>query len=612
MASMAISTAISSLGQFPSYLFSVLLWFLITLVIYGTMYYIAKIHIIIWKFASSVSYFKFILVYTFSSLLSMNVHSVLVKYANENVESLISLRQLPLGIYFTELVFSMLMLSVFRSLVRSIEWNIPYMSKAGEQENGRQNVMIIGCGYTGNFIINDSLRDPASPYNIACIIDDDPFKIGQMFNNIPVVGGCDTISENVKKYKISVIIFAISNLDAAVKSKILKSCVETGCTVKTAPSFTEIMNNAISPSQTRDIDINDLLGREPIKSDLKFITDFVKGKTVLVTGGGGSIGSELCRQIAKHSPKKLIIFDIYENSAYELQTELMRACPELDLTVLIGSVRDSSRVDLLLDKYRPDIIYHAAAHKHVPLMEDSPNEAIKNNILGTYKLVRSADKHGVKRFVMISTDKAVNPTNIMGATKRVCEMIIQCFNTHSSCEYVAVRFGNVLGSNGSVIPLFKKQIRAGGPVTVTHPDIIRYFMTIPEAVSLVLEAGAKAKGGEIFVLDMGQPVKILDLANNLITLMGYVPGEDIKIEFTGLRPGEKLYEELLMDEEGLASTENERIHVGHPLDIDEEKLFKVIAELEKRMYDDTADVRILVKELVPSYTYKSEKETVDA
>ena len=604
--SMLVSSIISFSNDFFSHIWSLLLWFAITTVIYGTMYYIAKLHIVLWKYSSANNFMKFGLVFAFSTLLSMSVHAVTVSYLSVNPSVPISFDLLPGGTYFTELVLSLLILVFYRSAILTSD-----IKKARTEVKGnkKENVMIIGCGYTGNFIINDCLRDPHSPYNISCLIDDDPFKIGNMFNDIPVVGGCDSIAENAKKYNISVIIFAISYLDPALKAEILKKCIETGCTVKTAPSLSEIMNEDVSPSHTRDININDLLGRAPVKNDLVSVMDYVKDKTVLVTGGGGSIGSELCRQIAQYSPKRLIVFDIYENSVYDLQSELMRTCPELDLVTLIGSVRDSSRVDLLLEKYKPDIIYHAAAHKHVPLMEDSPNEAIKNNILGTYKLVRAADKHNVKRFVMISTDKAVNPTNIMGATKRVCEMIIQSFNSHSQCEYVAVRFGNVLGSNGSVIPLFKRQIEAGGPVTVTHPDIIRYFMTIPEAVSLVLEAGAKAKGGEIFVLDMGQPVKILDLARNLITLMGYTPDKDIKIEFTGLRPGEKLYEELLMSEEGLASTENERIHIGHPLEIDEDKLIRVINELEEMMYDDTADVRQLVKELVPTYSYRIKEKS---
>ncbi len=341
------------------------------------------------------------------------------------------------------------------------------------------------------------------------------------------------------------------------------------------------MNGEVSVSKLRNVEIEDLLGREPVDTQIDSIMDYVSGKTVLVTGGGGSIGSELCRQIARHEPRRLVIFDIYENNAYEIQQELKRDYPQLDLVVLIGSVRNTHRIHNIFERYRPDIVYHAAAHKHVPLMEDSPNEAIKNNVLGTYKTAQAADRFHVSRFVLISTDKAVNPTNIMGASKRLCEMVIQMMNHQSETEFVAVRFGNVLGSNGSVIPLFKKQIEEGGPVTVTHPDIIRYFMTIPEAVSLVLQAGAQAKGGEIFVLDMGKPVKILDLALNLIRLSGYKPYEDIDIQFTGLRPGEKLYEELLMSEEGLQSTENELIHIGKPIEFDEDQFRHQLEELDE-------------------------------
>ena len=364
------------------------------------------------------------------------------------------------------------------------------------------------------------------------------------------------------------------------------------------------MNGEVSVSKLRNVEIEDLLGREPIDTQVESIMGYVSGKVVLVTGGGGSIGSELCRQIARHEPKQLVIFDIYENNAYDIQQELKRDYPELNLVVLIGSVRNTHRINGVFEKYHPQIVYHAAAHKHVPLMEDSPNEAIKNNVMGTYKTAQAADKYGVSRFVLISTDKAVNPTNIMGASKRLCEMVIQMMNNRSKTEFVAVRFGNVLGSNGSVIPLFKKQIEEGGPVTVTHPDIIRYFMTIPEAVSLVLQAGARAKGGEIFVLDMGKPVKILDLALNLIRLSGLKPYEDIDIVFTGLRPGEKLYEELLMDEEGLQSTDNELIHIGKPIDFDEELFIHQLEELDELSRMDSPKIKEKVMEVVPTYHMK--------
>ena len=385
---------------------------------------------------------------------------------------------------------------------------------------------------------------------------------------------------------------------------ILNICKETGCEMKVLPGLYQMIRGEVSISKLRKVEIEDLLGREPIRIRLDEIMDYVSGKVVLVTGGGGSIGSELCRQVAAHDPKQLIIFDIYENNAYDIQQELKRKFPELNLVVLIGSVRNTHRINSVFEKYRPDIVYHAAAHKHVPLMEDSPNESIKNNVFGTYKTAMAADRYGTKRFVLISTDKAVNPTNIMGASKRICEMVIQMMNRHSKTEFVAVRFGNVLGSNGSVIPLFKKQIEKGGPVTVTHPDIIRYFMTIPEAVSLVLQAGALAKGGEIFVLDMGEPVKILDLAENLIRLSGYKPYEDIDIEFTGLRPGEKLYEELLMSEEGLQETSNKLIHIGKPIEFDEEKFREQLDTLKKMADQDSDSIRQMVQEIVPTYTIK--------
>ena len=374
--------------------------------------------------------------------------------------------------------------------------------------------------------------------------------------------------------------------------------------MKALPGMYQLVNGEVNVSQLRDVEVEDLLGRDPIRVDLDSILGYVSNKVVLVTGGGGSIGSELCRQIAQHKPKKLILLDIYENNAYEVQQELLHKYPQLDLLVLIASVRNTNRMNSIFETYRPDIVYHAAAHKHVPLMETSPNEAVKNNVFGTWKTAQAAAYYGTKKFVMISTDKAVNPTNIMGASKRICEMIIQTFNRHYDTEFVAVRFGNVLGSNGSVIPLFKKQISQGGPVTVTHPDIIRYFMTIPEAVSLVLQAGAYAKGGEIFVLDMGEPVKILDLAKNLIRLSGYKVGEDIEIEFTGLRPGEKLYEELLMEEEGLQDTANSMIHIGKPIELDEMTFFKQLKDLKEESKNESADIRYRIKEIVPTYQIK--------
>jgi len=409
-----------------------------------------------------------------------------------------------------------------------------------------------------------------------------------------------------KKFKVDTIVFAIPTCPKRDRTEILNLCQKTGCRVCTMPGIHQLLDDSsVNVRNVRDIRIEDLLGRAPIDIHADSVMGYVENQVVMVTGGGGSIGSELCRQIACHHPKQLIIFDIYENNAYDIQNELRWNHPELDVVTLIGSVRDSERLRHVFEDYRPDVVFHAAAHKHVPLMEDSPNEAIKNNVFGTLKMVQTADLYKVKRFVLISTDKAVNPTNIMGASKRICEMIMQSYAGRSKTEFAAVRFGNVLGSNGSVIPLFKKQIESGGPVTVTDPNIIRYFMTIPEAVSLVLKAGANAKGGEIFVLDMGEPVRIVDLAENMIRLSGYTPHEDIAIQFTGLRPGEKMYEELLMSEEGLRSTENPLIYIGHTLEFDEAEFFNTLEKMRDCMYDDQADVRELVKSVVPTYTYKT-------
>lgn len=465
------------------------------------------------------------------------------------------------------------------------------------------NIMIIGAGCAASMIINELRDNKVNNCKFKCAIDDDPAKKNTYILGIKVYGDRNSIIEAAEKFQIDTILFAIPSCDNKEKGEILNICKETGCELKIVPSIYQMMNSGEKgiSKKIRKVQIEDLLGREPISLDINRIIDYVAGRTVLVTGGGGTIGSELCRQIAEHDPKRLVIFDIYENNAYDIQNELRRKYPELDLVTLIGSVRDSKRLESVFKTYRPDIVYHAAAHKHVPLMEDSPNEAIKNNVFGMLKTAQCADKYGAKKFVLISTDKAVNPTNIMGASKRMCEMIIQSYNKRSETEFVAVRFGNVLGSNGSVIPLFKKQIEAGGPVTVTDPDIIRYFMTIPEAVTLVLQAGASAKGGEIFVLDMGKPVKILTLAENLIRLSGFTPHKDIKIEFIGLRPGEKLYEEMLMAEEGLKETENKLIHIGQPIEFDENEFFAALDNLRKAMYDDTVDMRAIVSGIVPTY-----------
>ena len=470
------------------------------------------------------------------------------------------------------------------------------------------NIMIIGAGSAASMLINELKGYKPSGIKFKCIIDDDPSKKNTYISGVRVCGDRNHIIEAAEKYEIDTILFAIPSCGSKERSEILNICNETSCRLKIVPSVYQMIcreKSSIS-DKIRKVEIEDLLGRDPISLDIDRVMNYVAGKTVLVTGGGGTIGSELCRQIAAHEPKRLIVFDVYENNAYDIQNELKRKYPKLDLVTLIGSVRDSKRLECMFNTYRPDIVYHAAAHKHVPLMEDSPNEAVKNNVFGTLKTARCADKYGAEKFVLISTDKAVNPTNIMGASKRICEMIIQAYNNRSETEFVAVRFGNVLGSNGSVIPLFKKQIEAGGPVTVTDPDIIRYFMTIPEAVTLVLQAGASAKGGEIFVLDMGKPMKILDLAENLIRLSGLVPYKDINIEFIGLRPGEKLYEEMLMDEEGIRETENELIYIGHPIELDEEKFFASLDRLQKAMYDDSADIRGIVSDIVPTYHCKKD------
>lgn len=481
------------------------------------------------------------------------------------------------------------------------------MKHRNANKNNSVSVMVIGAGEAGNIIIKEILNSHYSTMNLKCIIDDSQEKWGRYIQGIKVVGGRDRILEAAAEYDIDEIIIAIPSLSRQKLAGLLDICKETKCRLQVLPAIYQLVNGEVSVSKLRNVEVEDLLGREPVRVDMDSILGYVQGKTVLITGGGGSIGSELCRQIAAHHPGQLIIVDIYENNAYDIQQELKKTHPEMKLTVLIASVRNAERLNWIFKNYRPDIVYHAAAHKHVPLMEDSPCEAVKNNVFGTFNTAMAAALYHTQRFVMISTDKAVNPTNIMGASKRICEMIVQAFNSeYPDTNFVAVRFGNVLGSNGSVIPLFKKQIAAGGPVTVTDPNIIRYFMTIPEAVSLVLQAGAYAKGGEIFVLDMGKPVRILDLAENLIKLSGYKVGEDIKIEFTGLRPGEKLYEEMLMDEEGLRDTANSQIHIGKPLDIDRDRFFSQLIELKKAAYVESPDIREYVKAIVPTYKKNTE------
>ena len=554
--------------------------------------FVTESHKVLWQFASA----KDMLRLSLSAIITILLFAGAGKLANFTFTA---------GLYVTSGILTLVLMFCFRVAMRFFFNKRNLKKKLAEGKIKSKimgNLMVIGAGNAAGLLIHDIQNNYATVNcRVCCAIDDDPHKIGQTISGVKIVGDRNSILENAIKYNISTIVFAIPSMSQSKRSKLLDICTQTGCDVKVLPSFTSYIDGAVSVSSVRNISIDDLLGRDPINIDIDKVVGYVENNTILVTGGGGSIGSELCRQLATHNPKKLIIFDIYENNAYDILNELTRKYPELDVIALIGSVRDSERLESIFSTYKPDIVYHAAAHKHVPLMEDSPNEAIKNNVFGTLKTVRAADKHGVKRFVLISTDKAVNPTNVMGATKRICEMIVQTFDKRSKTEFVAVRFGNVLGSNGSVIPLFKRQIEEGGPVTVTHPDIIRFFMTIPEAVSLVLQAGGLAKGGEIFVLDMGEPVKIVNLAENLIRLSGFKPYEDIKIEFTGLRPGEKLYEEILMDEEGMSQTENKLIHIGKPIALDEEDFFNKLQLLYDNMYDDTAAMRKLIHDVVPTY-----------
>ena len=554
------------------------------------------------------------------SMVSSVLHTVLITAL---------LTRMPIAYYILGAVFQVIFVVAVRFSFRLIQ----ILKRRHEPVAGKR-VMLIGAGNAGQMILRDMGKAREVKDRVVCIIDDDPNKVNRYLNGIPIVGSRDEILSAASKYKVDEIFLAIPSASAQQKRDILTICNETGCRLKQLPGLYQFVLGQVAVSAMKEVSIEDLLGREPIKTDMKEVFDFITGKTVLVTGGGGSIGSELCRQIAAHKPKCLIIFDIYENNAYAIQLELKDKYPELHLETLIGSVRDSRRIFEVFEKFRPEVVYHAAAHKHVPLMEDSPCEAIKNNAIGTYKTAYAAMINGCERFVLISTDKAVNPTNIMGASKRLCEMVIQTFDkmikegkaadipqffTHDGgeginrrrggeifrnvkTEFVAVRFGNVLGSNGSVIPLFKKQIEKGGPVTVTHPDIIRYFMTIPEAVSLVMLAGTYAHGGEIFVLDMGSPMKIDELARNLIRLSGFKPDVDIKIEYTGLRPGEKLYEEKLMAEEGLQKTDNNLIHIGKPLSFDEEEFLKQLENLMDAAYaNQEEEIRGLVQQTVSTY-----------
>lgn len=553
------------------------------------LFVLFKLYRSVWRFASANEFLNVISACSASTLIQIVIMSFMKM-------------RMPVSYYMMKYVILIVGVGSLRFAYRILR--MLQEKRMGLRKDSRKNTMVVGAGEAGAMIIKEFQNSRYLDQKVCCVIDDNEAKQGKYLRGVKIMGGRDDIRYLAHELQIDEIIVALPSASQSQVKEILQICQETGCELKVLPGLYQMINGEISVSKLRKVEIEDLLGREPIKLQVESVMGYVAGKVILVTGGGGSIGSELCRQIVAHKPKRLIIVDIYENNAYDIQQELKRKSPELDLVVLIASVRNTHRMNSIFETYRPDIVYHAAAHKHVPLMEDSPNEAIKNNVFGTYKTAKAADKYGVQRFVLISTDKAVNPTNIMGASKRICEMIIQMMNNHSRTDFVAVRFGNVLGSNGSVIPLFKKQIEQGGPVTVTHPEIIRYFMTIPEAVSLVLQAGALAKGGEIFVLDMGEPVKILDLAKNLIRLSGFKPFEDIPIEFTGLRPGEKLYEELLMSEEGLRETENKLIHIGKPIEFDEERFRKELEELRKTADQDSEAIRQKVQEIVPTYVIK--------
>ena len=579
------------------------------------------------EYMSSVEHYMIInVITTVIIFLLLNLYNRVWSYASL-YEMLLIVCAAMLSTAFQAFGFSLLYLPIPRSyyffyfillsittLITRFSYRILHTMQNGIKKSAKhsRNTIVIGAGEAGNMIIKELKSSKYLNQKVVCVIDDNPSKKGKYIHGIRIVGGRDMIQEAAKKYDAEEIILAIPSAGNKATRDILRICNLTDCKLKILPGMYQLINDEVGVSNLREVSIEDLLGRDAINIDMESVGQYVSNKRVLVTGGGGSIGSELCRQIAAHNPKLLIIFDIYENNAYEIQQELIRKYPNLKLEVLIGSVRNTSRIESVMEYYRPEVVFHAAAHKHVPLMEDSPNEAIKNNVFGTYKTARAADKYGVKKFVLISTDKAVNPTNIMGASKRMCEMIVQTFSKYSRTEYVIVRFGNVLGSNGSVIPLFKKQIAAGGPVTVTHPDIIRYFMTIPEAVSLVLQAGAYAHGGEIFVLDMGEPIKIADLAKNLIRLSGYTLGVNMEIKYTGLRPGEKLYEELLTKEEGLQKTANDLIFIGKPLEFDEVHFLSQLRELEKAAMEESPDIKEKVAGIISTYHIRPEDKKRDS
>ena len=564
------------------YIRSLPYWLIVTV----ATFYILRLYHSVWSFAGVSELIRMVAAYLI--LIPFYVGGCLVMDLS-----------MPRSFYFIGYIVSFCLTIGVRFSYRLLR---AYLERVRSIGSPKERVMIIGGGSAGQILIREFLNSHWLNTKVCCVVDDNPYKKGKLINGVTIEGDRHDIPALVEKHHIDRIIFAIPTASVQERKEILNICKECGCKLQTIPGIYQLVNEEVSVSKLRDVEITDLLGREQLQVNNDEILKMISQKTVLVTGGGGSIGSELCRQIASADPGCLVIFDIYENNAYAIQQELIRNYPGLNLVTLIGSVRNKNRIRYVMKTYRPDVVFHAAAHKHVPLMEDSPNEAIKNNVLGTYKTAVAAAKYGVKKFVLISTDKAVNPTNIMGASKRLCEMVVQMMNRKSSdTDFVAVRFGNVLGSNGSVIPLFKRQIAAGGPVTVTDKRIIRYFMTIPEAVSLVLQASYYAKGGEIFVLDMGEPVKIDDMARNLIRLSGYTPDVDIKIVYTGLRPGEKLYEELLMDEEGLQETENKMIHIGKPIDMDDAWFEQKLKELDKASYDEVSDMKRIVAQIVPTY-----------
>ena len=560
-------------------------YLLIDSIIIVAIFSIFKIYKSMWSYASITELINIILACSSYELIEFIYKQII----NVNM---------PRSYYLIKLILLYIFISSIRYSYRIARTMRDYY----REKNGLTNTMIIGAGEAGRMLITEIYNNKTNFKNkVCCIIDDDKNKIGSYIKNIPVVGSRKEIKENVDKYNIEEIIIAMPSINREKLNLIIDECQKTKCEIKTLPSLSELVGKP-TMKKVRPLSYEDFLGRKEIVVNINEISSSLKDKKIIVTGGGGSIGSELCRQIAKCKPKELIIFDIYENNAYEIEQELKRTYPHLNLKTIIGSVRDYDRLENVFKKYKPEYVFHAAAHKHVPLMENSPNEAIKNNCLGTLNTVKIADKYKVKKFVLISTDKAVRPTNIMGATKRICEMIIQAYDKKSKTDYVAVRFGNVLGSNGSVIPLFLKQIENGGPVTVTHKNITRYFMTIPEAVSLILQAFCYAEGGEIFVLDMGEPVKIYDLAKKLIRYKGYEPNVDISIKITGLRPGEKLYEELLMEEEGLKATPNKLIHIGKPIEMDDAKFFKKLDKLITASYKNNNDIKEKVATIVDTYT----------